>query len=90
MNNCFHFVNNRNPVNNNESVVKFSAIIPSSKAETFDYVDVRNNGLYAKRAPNECRTRFLDSIVNEVNKLIKQHGDEPRETRIQMQCKAMQ
>lgn len=85
------FVSNcRKPIHNNDLMnEEFKPIQRSSKPDEFNFVDVRNDGIFPGKAPSNNRTRFMDHIINEIKRLVESHGDTPKKTPIEQQCTAM-
>lgn len=81
----------RKPVRNKDVMKKtFQPIKRSSKASEFNFVDVTNNGLIPSKGPHGNRIEFLDRVIDEVKRLVQQHGDVPPKTPIQQRCEAME
>lgn len=86
----YFFFFSRNPVHNGDPAPKFAPVLHSSKTNQFQFLDVRNEGIFPGRGPNGNRTLFLDKIVKEVKRLVEIHGDAPIDTPIKQQCDTMQ
>lgn len=83
--NIWHLEFYRNPAHNGKPIAKFEPIRPNSKPNQFNYVDVKNDGLVPKIAPNGNRTMFLDKILHKCQQLVRKY-----ETKLkQKQCDAM-
>lgn len=85
----FHLKNYRNPRYKNDPIEKFTPVKRKSKPNQFNFMDITNDGFVPGVAPSGNRTQFLDSVVEEMIKLVHQHNDTPTKTPIEYQCDAM-
>ncbi|XP_031632504.1 juvenile hormone esterase-like isoform X2 [Contarinia nasturtii] len=86
-----NFIKYGKPVHNNDVMKqKFKPIRRLSKSIEFNFVDVTNDGLIPGKGPSDDRIKFLDGIIEEVKRLVSEHGDIPAETPIQQRCDAME
>ncbi|XP_031641010.1 esterase B1-like [Contarinia nasturtii] len=85
----YNFVKYGNPIHNGEPIEQFKPIERSSKADQFNFMDVKNDGLAAGIGPNANRAEFLGNIVEEVKHLVAEHGETPEDTQLQQICEAV-
>ncbi|XP_031627274.1 esterase B1-like [Contarinia nasturtii] len=84
-----NFIKYGNPSHNKDPIEEFKPVQPKGKPNQFNFIDVTNTDYVPGVAPSGNRTQFLDSVVEEMMKLVREHNDTPTKTPIQYQCDAM-
>lgn len=82
----FFFHYNRKPTVNGYPVKDFEPY----KLNNFNFLNITHEGLIMGKSPNNRRTEFYDYFIAEAKKLIKAHGDEPKQTVIEQFCERFQ